>query len=200
MPILARYLPPIKILTKVAPTLSKIVVFGSACSVYRDLKKNNFVKRVQCGFIVGIGDGTKGYHVFISDSRTVITNQYIRDIETLDKEQNKLLQRRSLRGYGEEVGNSIACDELNASAPNTRSGSKNTPVWTIESPVTRSMHTEHASGQDVHQEADAEPGVVSSIYDVDPSNYRKAIQREDKCKWEVAMHEEIEALKNNHVW
>ena len=98
MPILARYLPPIKILTKVAPTLSKIVVFGSACSVYRDLKKNNFAKRAQRGFIAGIGDGTKGYQVFMPDSRTVITTQHIRDIETFDEEQNKLLQRQSLCG------------------------------------------------------------------------------------------------------
>ena len=50
-----------EILTNVAPTLSSTVVFGSPCSVYRDLKNNYFAKRVQRGLIIGIGDDTKGY-------------------------------------------------------------------------------------------------------------------------------------------
>ena len=72
--------------------LSDILDVGSPCSAYMNPKKK-FAKRAQRGIIIAIGDGTKSYQVFLPKNRTVITMQHIRDIETLDKEQNDLLLR-----------------------------------------------------------------------------------------------------------
>lgn len=51
---------PLEGLTKKAPNLRRIVVFGLLCTVYRDPSKNFSTRRAQVGWIVGCGDETKG--------------------------------------------------------------------------------------------------------------------------------------------
>ena len=83
---------PMKVLTKQTPTLGEIVVFGSPCTVYRDPRKQKFAHRGQPGFIVGIGEGTKGYRVYLPKDKVVVVTQYVKNIETLDKTHNKQVQ------------------------------------------------------------------------------------------------------------
>ena len=56
---------PIEELTKQVPDLRDIVVFGSICSVYRDLGKNPLAQRAQVVVIIGRSDDTKGFRVFL---------------------------------------------------------------------------------------------------------------------------------------
>lgn len=79
---------PLKLLTKETPQLGKIVVFGSPCMVYKNPVKENFTHRGQHGMILGIGEETKGYRVYLPKDKVVKTTQHVRNIETLDKEQN----------------------------------------------------------------------------------------------------------------
>ncbi|KAG3251046.1 hypothetical protein PI124_g4306 [Phytophthora idaei] len=85
-------------LTKQTPSLGEIVVFGSPCTVYRDPRKKNFAQRAQQGTIVGVGEETKGYRVYLPKDRVVVTTQHVRNIETLSKEQNESVQRLYLAG------------------------------------------------------------------------------------------------------
>ena len=128
--------PPIEMLANVPPALNAIVVFGSPCSVYRDQKKNNFAKRAQRGVSFEIGDDTKGYQVFLPKDRIVITTQHIRDIETLNKEQNELLLRHIIARGIDAKG--IACTEANKNSSDVCRRSDN-PVWSRARVVTRSM-------------------------------------------------------------
>ncbi|GMF42895.1 unnamed protein product [Phytophthora fragariaefolia] len=91
---------PLKVLTGKSPPLGEIVVFGSPCTVYRDPRKKNFAQRAQTGMIVGVGVGeeTKGYRVYLPKDRVVVTTQHVKNIETLDKEQNLQVQRLYLQG------------------------------------------------------------------------------------------------------
>ena len=66
--------------------------------------------------------------------------------------------------------------------------------------MTRSVHAGSDDNPEVCQAVDVDIGVVNNVTDTDPSNYREAIQSVNKPKWEAAMHEEIQALENNHVW
>nr|CCA26200.1 AlNc14C357G10957 [Albugo laibachii Nc14] len=153
-------------------------------------KKANFAKRAQPGFIVGIGDGTKVYQVFVPKDHIVVTTQHIRTIETLDSLQNHILERQYLRVDENTNAESAAPDETEKLTPSiTRASTKST--WTRERPFTRSRQI-HAT--------EAGTGVVSNVKDADPSNYRDAIKIVDKNEWEAAMQEELQALENNQVW
>uniref|UniRef100_A0AAV1V4U7 Uncharacterized protein n=1 Tax=Peronospora matthiolae TaxID=2874970 RepID=A0AAV1V4U7_9STRA len=57
---------PLEMLKGKVPDLRGIVVFGSACSVYRDPRKNSLLKRSQYGIIVGVNKEIKGYKVLLT--------------------------------------------------------------------------------------------------------------------------------------
>ncbi|POM64836.1 Integrase catalytic core protein [Phytophthora palmivora] len=79
---------PLKVLTKLTPQLGKIVVFGSPCTVYRAPSNKTFSQRAQQGMIIGIGEEVKGYRIYLSKDKKVVTSQHVRNIETLDEPQN----------------------------------------------------------------------------------------------------------------
>ena len=66
--------PPLEVLTGKTPYLREIVVFGSPCNVYRDLRKNSLLQHLKRVVIVGVSEKTKGYKVLLSrDSKAVVT-------------------------------------------------------------------------------------------------------------------------------
>ena len=79
----------IKVLTQQTPSLGEIVVFDSKCMVYRDPRKQNFSQRGQQGTIVGIGEETKGYRVYLPKNKVVVVTHHVKNIETLDTTQNE---------------------------------------------------------------------------------------------------------------
>ncbi|KAE9305528.1 hypothetical protein PF008_g21696 [Phytophthora fragariae] len=89
---------PLRLLTGKSPQLGEIVVFGSPCTVYRDPRNKNFAQRAHPAMIVGVGEETKGYRVYLPKDRVVITTQHVKNIEMLDKEQNPQVQRFYLQG------------------------------------------------------------------------------------------------------
>lgn len=79
---------PLPLLTKKAPTIGVIVSFGSPCTAFQDLKKKNFAERGQRRLIIGIGESTKGYHIYLQKKRVVVTTQHVKNIGSLNAEQN----------------------------------------------------------------------------------------------------------------
>ena len=93
----------------------------------------------------------------------------------------------------------IACTEADENSSDIRRYSDN-PVWSRGRVVIRYMHAGSDDNPEVCQAVDVDIGVVNNVTETDPSNYRESFQRINKPKWEAAMHEEIQALENNHVW
>ncbi|OWZ03940.1 Copia LTR rider [Phytophthora megakarya] len=83
---------PIEMLTGVVPNLADVVMFGSPCTAFRDPGKKTWRPRAQVGMIVGKNDETKGFKVYLPKDRMVITTQHIQNVETLNNQQNALLQ------------------------------------------------------------------------------------------------------------
>uniref|UniRef100_H3GWD4 Integrase catalytic domain-containing protein n=1 Tax=Phytophthora ramorum TaxID=164328 RepID=H3GWD4_PHYRM len=106
---------PLKVLTGKSPPLGEIVVFGSPCTVYRAPRKKNFAQRAQTAMIVGVGEETKGYRVYLPKDRVVVTAQHVKNIETLDKEQNLQVQRLCLQGDETLEGDEALESEAQAS-------------------------------------------------------------------------------------
>nr|CCA26407.1 pol polyprotein fruit fly (Drosophila melanogaster) transposon [Albugo laibachii Nc14] len=181
---------PIQILINVAPNLSKFVVLVPHAPLIEKFEESQFAKRAQRGFNVGIGDGTKRYQVFVPKDHIVVTTQHIRNIDTLDNEQNLILERQYLSVDEDTNAESAAPDETKKLTSSiTRASTKST--WTRECPLTRSRKI-HAT--------EAGTGVVNNVTDAGPSNYRDAIKSVDKNKWESAIQDEVQALENNQVW
>ncbi|KAE9334654.1 hypothetical protein PR003_g13415 [Phytophthora rubi] len=65
--------PRLKVLTGKSLQLGEIVVLGSPCTVYRGPRKKNFAQRAQLVIIVGVGEETKGYRVYLPKDRVVVT-------------------------------------------------------------------------------------------------------------------------------
>ena len=56
---------PLEMLTGDVPSISDIVVFDSACIIYRNPGKRAWKPRADIGMIVGKHEETKGYKVYI---------------------------------------------------------------------------------------------------------------------------------------
>ena len=72
-----------KVLTDQTPSLAEIVVFGSPRTVYRDPKKKNFAPRGRKQIIIGIGEDTKRYRVYLPLDKMVVVLQHVQNIEIL---------------------------------------------------------------------------------------------------------------------
>ncbi|OWZ20844.1 Copia LTR rider [Phytophthora megakarya] len=83
---------PIETLTGVVPNLADVVIFGSPCTTFRDPGKKTRRPRAQVGMIVGKNDETKSFKVYLPKGRIVVTTQHIQSVETLNNQQNDLLQ------------------------------------------------------------------------------------------------------------
>lgn len=95
-------------------------------------------------------------------SHTVITNQHIRYIETLDKEQNDLLLLQNLNGYKDSNAEESVWDEINGNMSISRS-CLTKPVWTRERSATRSIQKDSAGERDVSMALEVRPGGVKSV-------------------------------------
>ncbi|GMG14877.1 unnamed protein product [Phytophthora fragariaefolia] len=189
---------PLKLLTKQTPQLGEIVVFGSPCMVYRNPEKKNFAERAQHGMVVGIGEETKGYRVYLPKDKKVVTTQHVRNIETLDKEQNENVQKLYLDE--EETEGNAAAAASNSKKKSRKKGKKK-KGYTRERHVTRSV-ARHAGDQaaEAAQQEDSSDDVVNSVTEVDPRNYGEAMPSRQKEKWSTAIAEELRALEDNGVW
>ena len=74
--------------------LADMVTFASPCSTFRDPGKKSWKTRSQVGMVIGKNDETKGFKVYLPKERIVITTQNIRNVETLNSEQNAQLQEK----------------------------------------------------------------------------------------------------------
>lgn len=86
-------------LTGTALNLTDMVIFGSPCSTSREPGKKTCKPRSQVGMIIRKSDETKGLRVYLPKERIVITTQHIRNVETLNSEQNVQLQVQPEREY-----------------------------------------------------------------------------------------------------
>ncbi|POM71675.1 Hypothetical protein PHPALM_11725 [Phytophthora palmivora] len=75
---------PLEMLSRHAPSLQEVVVFGFACAVFGDTSKKNLQKRSQRGVVIGKSDETKGYRVYLPESNKVVVTRHVKDIETLN--------------------------------------------------------------------------------------------------------------------
>ncbi|KAG3114168.1 hypothetical protein PI124_g6982 [Phytophthora idaei] len=145
--------------------------------------------------IVGIGEDTKCYRVYLPKEKIVVTTQHVKNVETLDKTQNEQVQRLYLRddyaeaeeeGSSEDASSAEVGDAGNGEATSGRLKSakrqgkklKKKKTWTRERLVTRSEGPNIADGADEPAQKD-EPGrqeesgqEVDNVIDVDPRSYR----------------------------
>ncbi|OWZ03325.1 Copia protein [Phytophthora megakarya] len=154
----------------------------------------------------GVGGETKGYRVYLPKDKVVVTTQHVKNIETLDKQQNEHVQRLYLQeetaeaeepssGGHQEPAGEAATDR--AKAPSKRKKTKKS--WTRERHVTRSVGRK--TREDADESAEEQQGdVVNNVVEVEPRNYREAMHSRYKRDWQAAMGEELRALEQNDVW
>ncbi|GAB9471215.1 unnamed protein product, partial [Globisporangium polare] len=189
---------PFEVLTKQVPDVSKIVAFGSVCTVYRDPRKNSLKQRAQVGLIVGKSNETKGFRVFMQKDNVVIVTQHVKNIETLTDAQNSHLQRcldMDEREAVEDVAKASSSEgeTERAAAPAQDSVARATKKksWARARHETRSMSKRPAAA-----ETQKEPAreLLNHVFDRDPKNYAEAMKSLNAAGWITAMTEEIEAL------
>ncbi|CAI5734017.1 unnamed protein product [Peronospora farinosa] len=165
---------PIEVLTKQAPDLRKLFVFGSYCTVCCDLRKDAFAHRAQVGTIAGGSRETKVLCVYLRKDNFVVVTQHVKNIETLPTAQNAQLQRE-LESKDRATTSSGALEPMHATQPSKKS-------------VTSQDEAAHSTD------------VVSPVFKFDPKNYREAIKITQCLNWKKAMEEELAALESNDVW
>ncbi|CAI5711699.1 unnamed protein product [Peronospora destructor] len=188
-------------LTSKIPTLSDIVIFGSPCTVHQDAKNKSLDARGKRGLIIGKSDEIKGFRVYIPGDKVVVVTQHVKNVETLNKEQNEQLRRTHLQDNGEGVREGSA-QELTSQATGQVTGRKKCTRksgWTRDAHVTRST-AKKTRGVNDEQKLEEVTDVANSIRERDPSNYGQAMKSAQKDNWVIAMDEELQALEENNVW
>jgi hypothetical protein len=175
-----------------APSLKDIVVFGSPCMARRESRKT-FNPRATQVFILGKSEETKGYVVYLIKDQKVTTTQHVKNIETLSQAQNTSLlleagvQDGTATGIegqdsgpsGTQIARSLAEDERAAEVPSravTRAKDKRKPSQRVG---------------DIDQ---------ANHVSVDPSTYDAAMKAEQAKEWQVAVDDELDALRQNGTW
>ncbi|OWZ17990.1 hypothetical protein PHMEG_0007990, partial [Phytophthora megakarya] len=178
---------PLKMLEKKTPSLGGIVVFGYPCTVYGDPRNKNFSQRAQQEMIVGIVEETKGYRVYLPKDRVVITTQHVKNIETLNKEQNVQVQKLYLQDEDAENVDESADKAEDAAVAASADGAaerRKKPkkrgkkkAWQRERHMTRSVAHKTAEEADASaQQEEATGRIVNNVTDVDPRNYGEAMR------------------------
>nr|BAP68978.1 RxLR effector candidate protein [Hyaloperonospora arabidopsidis Emoy2] len=142
-----------------------------------ETKDKNFAQRGQRGFIVGIGESTKGYQVYLPKEKVVVTSQHANNIETLTVEQNEQVARRLVQDEPIIGENGVRVEKKKAISN-----------WTRERPVTRSSNKIITASSPTKLDKDDEIEVVNIAHELDPKKYNEAIRstQKDAClhsKW-----------------
>lgn len=194
---------PMEFLTKKVPMLNDIVVFGSACTVHVNARNKSLGERGKAAIIIGKSDETKGYRVYIPKDKVVVVTQHVRNIETLTDEQNGQLKSYLERtDRQEETTNNGQPDvQVQPSAKkrvtNGRKGGRS--GWTRERHGTRSTSKKQAT-EASNEGLSNQQDVVNAVMTQDPKHYGEAVKSDHREQWNVAMTEELDALKANDVW
>ncbi|KAE9304102.1 hypothetical protein PR003_g21832 [Phytophthora rubi] len=126
--------------------------------------KQNFTQRAQRGMIVGIGEETKGYRVYLPQDKVVVTTQHVRNIETLERAQNENAQKSYLQNDEAEAEEQSAGDAaVAANSSKKKSRKKKKKGYTRETHVTRSIarQAEEKSAEAIQQEESSKSVVAS---------------------------------------
>ncbi|OWY99237.1 hypothetical protein PHMEG_00029793 [Phytophthora megakarya] len=161
---------PMKLLTKETPKLGKLVT----------------------GVILGTGEETKGYRMYLPKANVGKTTQHVRNIETLDKEQNENVQKLYLQATevkSEEESTGDAAAAASDFKKSKRKGKTKKNVWTRDRHVTRSAAREDAA--EVVKQEEQVRDVVNTVTEQDPKNYGESMRSNHK--------DELRALNENGV-
>ncbi|POM72769.1 mitochondrial protein [Phytophthora palmivora] len=152
--------------------------------------------------IVGIGEETKGYRVYLPKDKVVVTTQHVRNIETLDKAQNVNVQKLYLQDDEAEAEEETAGDAaVVANSSKKRSRQRKKKGYTRERHVTRSVARQAEEKMAVAtQQKESSNNVVNSVTEMDLKNYREAMRSRLKARWLEAIHDDLRALEENGVW
>ena len=69
------------------------MVFGSPYSVHKYAKNKSLGERGKASLIIGMSDKMKGYRVYSAKDRIVMVTQHVRNVKTLNDNQNSQISR-----------------------------------------------------------------------------------------------------------
>ncbi|CAI5704015.1 unnamed protein product [Peronospora effusa] len=184
---------PIEVLTKQAPDLRDIGVFGSTCTVYRDPKKNSLAHRAQVEAIMGRSDEKKGYRVFIRKDNIVMVTQHVNNIQRFPDTQNAQLEYHDDISRGDaRISHGNICDN-----DKKKKGKGRGKRWTRAPYGTRG-----ATKRSMAETMPATNYVATAlqVHEPDPKTHAEEMSSSKAEGWIKAMLEEIQALEYNDVW
>ena len=190
-------------LTKMVPMLNDIVVVGSACTVHVNARNKSLGERGKAAIISGKSDETKGYRVYIPKDKVVVVTQHVRNIETLTDEQNgqlkSYLEKTDRQEETSNIGQPDVQVQPSAKKRVTKGRKGGRSGWTRERHGTRSTSKKQAT-EASNEGLSNQQDVVNAVMTQDPKHYGEAVKSDHRKQWNVAMTEELDALKANDVW
>uniref|UniRef100_A0AAV1U6N4 Integrase catalytic domain-containing protein n=1 Tax=Peronospora matthiolae TaxID=2874970 RepID=A0AAV1U6N4_9STRA len=156
-----------------------LILWGDACSVYRDPRQNSLLQRSGRAIIVGVSEEIKGYKVLLPRDNKVVVTQPIKNIETLTKAQNAQLQREmdvSDRVGGQDETDAPAAAVANdGRAEGNRATRKSRKRWERAAHGTRGA-SKRAEAASCQEETAASGNVLNAAFEHDPLIYGQAMR------------------------
>lgn len=173
------------------PNVSHFRIFGSTGYALKKKGRKKFLDKTYKVIFTGYTESDTVYRCYNLSNKKMELHSSVRFVEN---PRSRRQVEFSLRD-DVDLAESSAGDEDEHRGPGRPLGSKN-KIYERDEARVQSLRS---SGQE--EILGALPEVIASVAAGDePQNYREAVESEEIEKWNVAMEEEIQAIKRNDTW
>lgn len=194
------------------PDVSNLRIFGSPVMVHvpkaRRLKWDKKSKKMT---LVGFSETTKGYRLYDSTKRIVITSRDVVIMEDIENKLNIVIDTE-IKNEIEEAASSVGDESYESTAPIETEEEE----IVSESECSVAAEIENSSTVEETRKSSRQPkpkvfedyvsymcssdSEVLNAISTDPGTVQEALSRHDREKWKEAMLEELQSFEENEVW
>jgi len=196
---------PFELWTGNKPDVSHLRVFGSTCWVvlHKSHIDGKFGDKAAKGVFLGYSDGSKAYKVILDDGKVVKARSVVFAETNVSEVEEVAEELPGDENVGVETGLRSASDGEDVDADNDDKDDKQ------DDGSDKSVDDKQGSGssQDTLRRSGRarRPHVqywrpVSLVAHEAPTTYEQANQGQESAKWQIAMDEEMEAIRKNKTW
>ena len=203
---------PYQKLFQVKPHVGHLRVFG--CCVYvkvPDEKRQKLDAKAMKGIFVGYPDGSKGYKVYLPDTRRMVRSRDVKFLEDQfqpavhnpDQPAELLFEPQYFcqPAVTNAASSDVSSDDEFVTYPLATSGTVDTEPEYRNVDLSTSLQ-DLARPMRIRREPDCygEWAAAAEAVDPDPKTYSQAMRSEDSERWKEAMNDEYNSLTKHNTW
>ena len=185
---------PFEVFTGQKPNLKNMHIFGTTCYMYVEQKKKLDDRAVK-GLFLGYDKGSPAYLIYFPENGTIRKSRNVRFTDKFEPKQNCIVDCETDTPQTNHVSSE------NSGGQSTGEGSSKNQSEQISEPryPTRERTKPEYFEEYQNDKLNSTVDFFYKVLDV-PESYSEAVSSTDRSKWQKAMEEEMQALKENDTF